>query len=50
MTPHWHAGAVSERPASDLSALLRRCSSGDAQARETVIMRFLPLARRVARD
>jgi RNA polymerase sigma-B factor len=50
MTPHWHAGAVRERPASDLSALLRRCSSGDAQARETVIMRFLPLARRVARD
>lgn len=50
MTPHWHAGALSERPTSDLSGLLRRCSSGDAQARETVIMRFLPLARRVARD
>jgi len=36
--------------ACDLRALLRRCSAGDERARETIILRFLPLARRLAHD
>jgi RNA polymerase sigma-B factor len=48
MTPHCHARA--ERwPTCDLRALLSRCSAGDLRARETIILRFLPLARRIAR-
>ena len=48
MTPQWHARAASERPACDLGALFTRCSAGDRRARETIIVRFLPLARRLA--
>ncbi|MGZ4311285.1 MAG: sigma-70 family RNA polymerase sigma factor [Solirubrobacteraceae bacterium] len=33
----------------DLVALFRRSSTGDAQAREAIILRFQPLARRLAR-
>jgi len=48
MTPHCHARA--ERwSARDLRALLCRCSAGDLRARETVVLRFMPLARRLAR-
>jgi RNA polymerase sigma-B factor len=49
MTPHWHARAGHERPARDLSVLFNRVSAGDTHARETIIVRFLPLARRLAR-
>ncbi|HUA06695.1 MAG TPA: sigma-70 family RNA polymerase sigma factor [Solirubrobacteraceae bacterium] len=49
MTPHVHAAAESARPACDLRALFNRCAAGDARARETIIVRFLPLARRLAR-
>ncbi|HTX13471.1 MAG TPA: sigma-70 family RNA polymerase sigma factor [Solirubrobacteraceae bacterium] len=49
MTPHWHARAVNDSPARDLGALFDRCSAGDVRARETIIMRFLPLARKLAR-
>jgi RNA polymerase sigma-B factor len=51
MTPHWHARAWArgEGRAHDLPTLLRRSSAGDPRARETVILRFLPLARRLAR-
>lgn len=48
MTPHSHARADLWL-ACDLRALLGRCSAGDPRARETVILRFLPLARRLAR-
>lgn len=48
MTPHRHARAECW-PAGDLTALFCRCSAGDARARETIILRFLPLARRIAR-
>jgi RNA polymerase sigma-B factor len=48
MTPQWHARAASEWPARDLGALFTRCSAGDRRARETIIVRFLPLARRLA--
>jgi RNA polymerase sigma-B factor len=41
--------AERDRSADDLSALLRRCKSGDSRARETVILRFLPYARHLAR-
>lgn len=49
MTPHWHACAANEWPARDLRGLFTRCSAGDRCARETIIVRFLPLARRLAR-
>ena len=51
MTLHWHARALArgDRRARDLRPLFARCSAGDAQARETIIVRFLPLARRLAR-
>lgn len=49
MTPHLRADAVGAWPACDLRALFGRCSAGDARARETIIVRFLPLARRLAR-
>jgi RNA polymerase sigma-B factor len=38
-----------DRGADDLGALFHRCSVGDADARETIIVRFLPFARRLAR-
>src|SRR5690349_1297993 len=48
MTPHGHVRA--EHPsARALSRLFSRCSAGDACARETIILRFLPLAGRIAR-
>lgn len=48
MTPHGHARA--EQPsARDLRRLFSRCSAGDVCARETIILRFLPLAGRIAR-
>jgi RNA polymerase sigma-B factor len=52
MTPHWHAGAVAPKdwPEGDLGALFSRCSAGDGRARETITLRFLPLARRLARQ
>jgi RNA polymerase sigma-B factor len=48
MTPHCHARAE-PGSARELSTLLSGCSAGDLRARETVILRFLPLARRLAR-
>jgi RNA polymerase sigma-B factor len=50
MTPYRHACAVAPRdwPACDLRTLFSRCAAGDARARETIITRFLPLARRLA--
>jgi len=51
MTPYRHARAVAptDWPACDLSTLFSRCAAGDARARETIIVRYLPLARRLAR-
>lgn len=51
MTPHRHAYAVAprDRTACDLRTLFSRCAAGDARARETIIVRHLPLARRLAR-
>jgi RNA polymerase sigma-B factor len=51
MTPHWHARAQApgDPRARDLVALLSRCAAGDRHAREMIIVRFLPLARRLAR-
>lgn len=51
MTPHRHDCAVAPRdwPACDLRTLFSRCAAGDARARETIIVRYLPLARRLAR-
>ena len=49
MTPQWHARAARERPARDLGALFNRFSAGDMRARETIILRFLPLARKLAK-
>ncbi len=50
MTPHRHGRAVAPRdwPACDLRTLFTRCAAGDARARETIIVRYLPLARRLA--
>ena len=51
MTPQVHARAA-RRPCSsarDLRTLFDRCSQGDAQARETIIIAFLPYARQIAR-
>lgn len=48
MTPHCRARAE-HYSACDLSVLFDRCSAGDTRARETIIVRFLPLARRLAR-
>ena len=39
----------SDWPARELSTLFRLCSAGDTRARETIIVRFLPLACRLAR-
>ena len=51
MTPHGpaHVAAPRDRLPCDLGQLLRRSTAGDAHARETIIVRFLPLARRLAR-
>ena len=51
MAPQRHACAVipSGRPARELSTLFRLCSAGDTRARETIVVRFLPLACRLAR-
>jgi RNA polymerase sigma-B factor len=50
MTPygHQHAMAPMDWPSCDLGALLSRSTAGDSRARETIIVRFLPLARRLA--
>jgi RNA polymerase sigma-B factor len=52
MTPYWHARASpsGDRQARELTRLLSRCRAGDVRARETVIVRFLPLAQRAARS
>jgi RNA polymerase sigma-B factor len=52
MTRYWHARASPPggRQARELTTLLTRCRAGDPRARETVIVRFLPLAERVARS
>jgi RNA polymerase sigma-B factor len=51
MTPHRPGRAEAPRdwPACDLRTLFSRCAAGDARARETIIVRYLPLARRLAR-
>ena len=51
MTPHLSARAVapSDWPACDLTTLFSSCSAGDTRARDTIIVRFLPLACRLAR-
>jgi len=51
MTPQWDARTSVPRAGSarDLRTLFRRCSAGDARAREAIILRFLPYARRLAR-
>jgi RNA polymerase sigma-B factor len=41
--------AQRDRGADDLGVLFHRCSAGDEEARETIIVRFLPFARRLAR-
>jgi len=50
MAPQRHARAVmpSDWPACELRTLFRLCSAGDPRARETIIVRFLPLACRLA--
>lgn len=47
--PHARARAQDDLRASNLRTLFHRCSAGDAQAREEIILRFLPMARRLAR-
>jgi RNA polymerase sigma-B factor len=51
MTPHRPCRAVApgDWPACDLKTLFSRCAEGDARAREAIIVRYLPLARRLAR-
>jgi RNA polymerase sigma-B factor len=51
MTPHWHSHAAAPKDwlSCEVGLLFSRCSAGDARARETIIVRFLPLARRLAR-
>jgi RNA polymerase sigma-B factor len=52
MKPHRHAGpgARGDWRAEDLGALFRRSAGGDTDARDAIILRFLPLARRIARQ
>jgi RNA polymerase sigma-B factor len=52
MTPQRSARAVapSDWPACDLRTLFSLSSAGDTRARDTIIVRFLPLARRLARS
>lgn len=47
MTPHWHMRGE-RSTARDLTTLFSRCSAGDKSAREAIILRFLPLAGRLA--
>lgn len=51
MTPYRHECAVApmDWPSRDMGALLSRSVAGDTRARETIIVRFMPLARRLAR-
>jgi RNA polymerase sigma-B factor len=51
MTPygHDHAMAPMDWPSCDLGALFSRSFAGDTRARETIIVRFMPLASRLAR-
>jgi len=51
MTPQRHARTSVPRAGSarDLRTLFRRRAAGDARAREAIILRFLPYARRLAR-
>ena len=51
MTPHWpaHDAAPTDRLPRDVGALFSRSSAGDPRARETIVLRFLPFARRLAR-
>ena len=51
MTLQWHARTSVPRAGSapDLRTLFTRRSAGDARAREAIILRFLPYARRLAR-
>jgi RNA polymerase sigma-B factor len=51
MTPQWaaHALAPTDWLPCDLGALFERSSAGDTRARETIIVQFLPFARRLAR-
>jgi RNA polymerase sigma-B factor len=50
MTPQWHSHAAAPKDwlPCEVGALFSRYSAGDARARETIIVRFLPLARRLA--
>ena len=52
MTPHRHAGpgARGDWRTDNLMTLFDRCSAGDEHARDAIIVRFLPLARRIARQ
>jgi RNA polymerase sigma-B factor len=52
MTPHRHAGpgARGDWRTDNLMTLLDRCSAGDEHARDAIILRFLPLARGIARQ
>jgi RNA polymerase sigma-B factor len=49
MTSHARTFGPSNGAARDLNTLFSCCSGGDARARETIIVRFLPHARRLAR-
>jgi RNA polymerase sigma-B factor len=49
MASHPRTLGPSEVAAHELSALFNRCSAGDGRARETIIVRFLPYARQLAR-
>jgi RNA polymerase sigma-B factor len=51
MTPYGHQSAVAPVAWSpcNVRAMFNSCSAGDARAREEIIVRFLPLARRLAR-
>jgi len=50
MTPHWHERAHARHGdrGDDLVSLFARCRAGDHGARDRIILRFLPLARRLA--
>ena len=51
MTPYGHESAVApmDWPSCDMGALFSRSVAGDTRAREIIIVRFMPLARRLAR-
>ena len=52
MKPHRHAGpgARGDERTENLVTLFSRCSAGDEQARDAIILRFMPLARGIARQ